>query len=75
MPLSASSLEYWNEYSLIAGDVDFTTARTAYTAASVLKSEYLPLCGDEKYVLVSLQKNSALMKIDVASDVAEDIYR
>ena len=75
MPLSASALEYWDEYSSIAGDVDFTAARAAYTAASVLEPEYLAWSGDEKYVLVSLQENSALIKIDVASEVAEDIYR
>ena len=75
LPLSASALEYWDEYSSIAGDVDFTAARAAYTAASVLEPEYLAWSGDEKYVLVSLQENSALIKIDVASEVAEDIYR
>ncbi len=75
LPLSASALEYWDEYSSIAGDVDFTAARAAYTAASVLEPEYLAWSGDEKYVLVSLQENSALVKIDVASEVAEDIYR
>ena len=75
LPLSASSLEYWDESSSIAGDVNFTAARAAYTAASVLEPEYLAWSGDEKYVLVSLQENSALIKIDVASEVAEDIYR
>jgi hypothetical protein len=75
LPLSASSLEYWDESSSIAGDVDFTTARAAYTAASGSNLNICPCYGDGKYVLVSLQKNSALIKIDVASEVAEDIYR
>jgi hypothetical protein len=75
LPLSANALEYWDEYSSIAGEVDFTAARAAYTSASVLEPEYLAWSGDEKYVLVSLQENSALIRIDVLSEEAVDIYR
>ena len=75
LPLSENALEYWDDYSSIADDIDFTAARANYTTASVLEPEYLAWSADDTYVLVSLQENSALIKIDVASEVAEDIYR
>jgi hypothetical protein len=75
LPLSESALEYWDEHSSIAGDIDFTAARAAYTAASVLEPEYLAWSANDKYLLVSLQENSALVKVNVATEEAEDIYR
>mmetsp|Transcript_5683 Transcript_5683/g.11085 ORF Transcript_5683/g.11085 Transcript_5683/m.11085 type:complete len:706 (+) Transcript_5683:69-2186(+) len=74
LPLSEKALEYWDEHSSIADDVDFTAARSSYVAASVLEPEWLVWSADEKYVLVNLQENSALVKVNVAEEVAEDIY-
>ena len=75
LPLSENSLEYWDEHSAISDDLNFTAARASYTAASVLEPEWLVWSADEKYVLVNLQENAALVKVDVANEVAEDIYR
>lgn len=75
LPLSEKALEYWDDHSAVADDIDFSTARASYTAASVLEPEWLVWSADEKYVLVNLQENSALVKINVADEVAEDIYR
>lgn len=75
LPLSLNALEYWDEYSSIADDLDFTEARANYTTASVLEPEWLVWTPDDKYVLVSLQENCALVKINVENDEAEDIYR
>lgn len=75
LPLSENALEYWDDYSSIADDIDFTAARANYTTASVLEPEYLAWSADDTYVLVSLQENSALVKINVATEEAEDIYR
>jgi len=41
----------------------------------VLEPEWLQWSADEKYVLVNLQENAALVKINVADGIAEDIYR
>jgi hypothetical protein len=75
LPLSENALEYWDDYSSIAGDIDFSAARATYTTASVLEPEYLAWSADEAHVFVSLQENSALVKINVATEEAEDIYR
>jgi hypothetical protein len=75
LPLSAKALEYWDEHSSIADDLNFTEARASYTTASVLEPEWLVWTPDGRYVLVSLQENCALVKINVSNAVAVDIYR
>lgn len=75
LPLSEKALEYWDDYSAVADDLDFSSARASYTAASVLEPEWLVWSADEKHILVNLQENAALVKINVADEVAEDIYR
>ncbi len=75
LPLSLNAMEYWDDHSSIADEIDFSSARENYTGASVLEPEWLVWSADEKYVLVSLQENSALVKVNVADEVAEDIYR
>jgi hypothetical protein len=75
LPLSANALEYWDEYSSISDSIDFTEARASYTTASVLEPEWLLWTPDDQYVLVSLQENSALVKVNVADETAVDIYR
>ena len=74
LPLSKNALEYWDDHSAVADDLDFSAARASYTTASVLEPEWLVWSADEKYVLVNLQENSALVKINVEDEVAEDIY-
>lgn len=74
LPLSKNSLEYWDEHSSISEEIDFTAARESYTASSVLEPEWLVWSADEKYVLVNLQENAALVKVNVETGLAEDIY-
>jgi len=74
LPLSEKALEYWDDHSAIADDIDFSAARASYTGASVLEPEWLVWSADEKFILVNLQENSALVKINVAEEIAEDIY-
>ena len=74
LPLSQNALEYWDEHSTIADDVNFTLARATYTTASVLEPEWLEWTADDKYVLVNLQENAALVKVNVETATAEDIY-
>lgn len=75
MPLSKNAMEYWDDYSDIAGDIDFSAARASYKAADVLQPEWMVWSANEEYLLVNLQENSALIKINVADEIAEDIYR
>lgn len=75
LPLSEKALEYWDDHSAIAADLDFSAARASYTGASVLEPEWLVWSADEKFILVNLQENAALVKINVADEIAEDIYR
>ena len=72
LPLSKNSLEYWDEHSSISEEIDFTAARESYTASSVLEPEWLVWSADEKYVLVNLQENAALVKVNVETSLAED---
>lgn len=74
LPLSENALEYWDEHSGVADDLDFSGARASYATASVLEPEWLVWSADEKHVLVSLQENAALVKVNVESEEAEDIY-
>lgn len=74
LPLSKDALEYWDQHSSIAGDVNFTLARATYTTDSVLEPEWIEWSADEKYVLVNLQENAALVKVNVETATAEDIY-
>ena len=75
LPLSKNALEYWNLHSSIADEVNFDNAIATYTAADGLEPEWLVWSANDKYVLVNLQENSALVKVNAATGVAEDIYR
>ena len=74
MPLTANAMEYWDEHSSVADDLNFTEARATYTPADMLEPEWLVWSADEKYVLVNLQENAALVKVNVDTNEAEDIY-
>ena len=74
MPLTANAMQYWDELSSVADDLNFTEARATYTPAAMLEPEWLVWSADEKYVLVNLQENAALVKVNVDTNEAEDIY-
>lgn len=75
LPLSEKALEYWDDHSSIADDLNFTLARAMYKAASQLEPEYVAWSANEKYLLVGLQENSALVKINMETEEADGIYR
>ena len=75
LPLSKNALEYWNSHSSIADEVNFDNAIATYSSDMGLEPEWLEWSADDKYVLVNLQENSALVKVNAATGVAEDIYR
>ena len=75
LPLSKNALEYWNSHSSIADEVNFDNAIATYSSDMGLEPEWAEWSADDKYVLVNLQENSALVKVNAATGVAEDIYR
>lgn len=65
LPLPKKALEYWDDHSDIAADVDFAKARASYKPANNLEPEYLGWSGDGSKVFVNLQENSAIATISV----------
>jgi hypothetical protein len=68
MPLSLSALEYWDSMSPIADEVDFSEIRENYKSAIFLEPKFMAWSDpDESELLVNLQENNGLMRIDVAT--------
>lgn len=75
LPLPLNALEYWDDYSLIADDVDFAEARANYQPASNLEPEYLAWSADGNTLFVNLQENNALVTVDAVAGTATNIFR
>lgn len=75
LPLPLNALEYWDDHSSIAAELDFGAARTNYQPASNLEPEYLAWSDDGATLYVNLQENSALVVVDVVNGMATDIFR
>jgi hypothetical protein len=75
LPLPLNALHYWDDYSSIADALNFSDARANYQSASNLEPEYLAWSDDGATLFVSLQENSAVVTVDVASGTATEIYR
>jgi hypothetical protein len=71
LPLPLNALKYWNA-SL--ENINFESAISSYTTASVLEPEYLAWSGDESKVYVNLQENNAMVIVDLATNTAESIH-
>jgi hypothetical protein len=76
MPLTLKAMEYWDLYSNIASEIDWSTIRAEYSPNLFLQPEYIQFSPDSRTLLVNLQKNSALARIDIvaATLVAIDGY-
>mmetsp|Transcript_254 Transcript_254/g.394 ORF Transcript_254/g.394 Transcript_254/m.394 type:complete len:690 (+) Transcript_254:118-2187(+) len=74
LPLPLNALIYWDTYSNIADDLNFTTVIENYKPAMNLEPEYLAWSGDGKTLFVNCQENSALVKVDIDTQTATDIY-
>jgi len=72
MPLTKNALEYWDEYSPIAEEANFSHVRgDAYRASLFLEGEYLAWANpEETELLVNLQINNGLLRIDVRANKA-----
>jgi len=65
LPLPKNAMEYWDEHSDVAADLDFTDVRGAYNSAMNLEPEYLGWSADGTKLYVNLQENSAVVIVDV----------
>lgn len=67
MPLTFNALVYWDDFSSIANEIDWATIRADYSPNLFLQPEYIQFSPDSKTLLVNLQTNSALARIDILS--------
>mmetsp|Transcript_32235 Transcript_32235/g.58932 ORF Transcript_32235/g.58932 Transcript_32235/m.58932 type:complete len:708 (-) Transcript_32235:157-2280(-) len=65
LPLEEKAMEYWDDHSHLAGDLDFSTARASYSSGMNLEPEYLAWSYDETTLFVNLQENNAVASISV----------
>lgn len=69
MPLTKNALEYWDTLSPLKDEVDFSQVRQAYKSSIFLEPENLAWSSpDETELLVNLQKNNGLIRVDVVND-------
>ena len=66
MPLTLKALEYWDDHSDRAEELDFSNLRKNYKSAIFLEPERLAWNGpDETELLVNLQENNGLLRINM----------
>ena len=66
MPLTKNALEYWDDYSNDADDLNFTELRQNYKSSIFLEPENLAWNGpEETELLVNLQENNGLLRINM----------
>lgn len=71
MPLTYNALTYWDEYSPIAHEANFSSVREKYRSSLFLHQEMLAWNSpEETELLVNLQQNNGLIRIDVANNRA-----
>jgi hypothetical protein len=73
MPLTQKAMEYWDLYSSIATDIDWTTVRAQYNPGLFMEPEFLAFTDDGTQLFVNLQENSALLRIDVETGLARSV--
>jgi hypothetical protein len=73
MPLTLKAMEYWDLYSNIADEVDWTSVRAQYNPGLFLEPEFMAFTDDGKQLFVNLQENSALLRIDVETGLPKSV--
>jgi hypothetical protein len=71
MPLTNKSMEYWDDFSELRDDIDWSAIRAQYNPAFFFMPEFMKFSQDSSQLYVSLQKNSALVRVDVATAEAK----
>jgi hypothetical protein len=73
MPLTLKSMEYWDDFSDLRDDIDWSAIRAQYNPAFFFAPEFMQFSQDSSQLYVNLQKNSAFLRIDVATAEAKVI--
>lgn len=73
MPLTENALEYWDDYSGIAEDIDWSNIRANYNPGFFMQPEYMAFSHDGAQLLVNLQQNSALVRVDLRTATAQAV--
>ena len=73
MPLSLKAMEYWDDHSHIAEDLDLAAMRENYKPSYFFMPEFMKFSSDNKKLFVNLQDNSALVQIDVPTNTVSRI--
>jgi hypothetical protein len=71
MPLTLKAMEYWDDYSNLRDEIDWSSIRANYSPALFFQPEKMAFSEDSSMLLINLQENSALVRIDVAKGEAE----
>jgi hypothetical protein len=67
LPLPLNAMEYWDDYSNWASDLDFSAARASYSPRMNLEPEGLAWSADYSKLYVNLQENNAIAIINVGA--------
>ena len=71
MPMTKKALEYWDDHSHMSDDLDFSVARENYRSSIFIQGESLAWGSpDESELLVNLQVNNGVLRIDVTNNRA-----
>jgi DNA-binding beta-propeller fold protein YncE len=69
MPLTKNSLEYWDDYSHLADQLDFSAVRANYRSSIFIESETLAWGNvEETELIMNLQINNGILRVDVVND-------
>lgn len=71
MPLTENAMEYWDDFSNLRDEIDWSQLRANYSPALFFQPEKMAFTEDSATLLVNMQDNSALVRIDVAKAEAE----
>lgn len=71
MPLTKNALEYWDDYSHMADELDFSSVRENYRSSIFIQAETMTWANkEETELIVNLQVNNGLLRVDVVNDKA-----
>jgi hypothetical protein len=73
MPLTKNAMQYWDTLSSQADEIDFSKERSNYRSSLFLEGESMAWTPNQEELLVNLQSNNGLLRIDVAHDRPSDL--
>ena len=75
MPLTKKSMKYWDELSPKADEIDFSAERADanYKSSLFIEGESIAWAPNQQELVVNLQANNGLLRIDVAKNQPTDL--